>query len=76
MVETPLSQQVRDDVNLAPLMDALPIPVGRGATPDEIAQLIAFMIGQHGRFFCGSVVLCDGGTEAQLRPDDWPARWG
>jgi NAD(P)-dependent dehydrogenase (short-subunit alcohol dehydrogenase family) len=76
MVETPLSQQVRDDVNLAPLMDALPIPVGRGATPDEIAQLIAFMIGQHGRFFCGSVVLCDGGTEALLRPDDWPARWG
>lgn len=76
MVETPLSEQVRDDPTLAPLMAAMPIPVGRGATADEIAQLIAFVVGPHGRSFCGSVLLCDGGTEALLRPDDWPARWG
>lgn len=24
---------------------------------------------------CGSVIFCDGGTDALLRPDDWPARW-
>jgi NAD(P)-dependent dehydrogenase (short-subunit alcohol dehydrogenase family) len=76
MVETPLSQEVRDDPNLSPLMAAMPLPVGRGAEPMEIAHLIAFLLGEHGRFFCGSVVLCDGGTEALLRPDDWPARWG
>lgn len=76
MVETPLSQQVRDDPQLAELMAAMPLPVGRGAEPMEIAHLIAFLLGPHGRFFCGSVILCDGGTEALLRPDDWPARWG
>ncbi len=76
VVETPLSQQVRDDPRLGELMAAMPLPVGRGATPMEIAHLIAFLLGPHGRFFCGSVIVCDGGTEALLRPDDWPARWG
>lgn len=75
MVETPLSAEVRADPALAPLMAALPVPVGRGATPGEIAELLAFVVGPAGRFFCGSVLLCDGGTEALLRPDDWPARW-
>lgn len=76
MVETPLSQSVRDDPELGTLMDALPIPVGRGAAPEEIAAFIAFLLGEQGRFFCGSVLLCDGGSEALLRPDAWPARWG
>ncbi len=76
MVETPLSQQVRDDASLAPLMAALPLPVGRGGRPEEIAALVALLLGPQGGFFCGSVLLCDGGTEALLRPDDWPARWG
>jgi NAD(P)-dependent dehydrogenase (short-subunit alcohol dehydrogenase family) len=76
MLETPLSQQVRDDPQLAELMAALPLPLGRGGTPQEIAGLIAFLLGPGGGFFCGSVILCDGGTEALLRPDDWPARWG
>ncbi|MCW2543754.1 MAG: reductase [Frankiales bacterium] len=76
MVETPLSQSVRDDPQLGKLMDALPIPVGRGAAPEEIAAFIAFLLGEQGRFFCGSVLLIDGGSEAVLRPDAWPARWG
>lgn len=75
LVETPLSDQVRADSTLAPLMAGLPLPLGRGAEPAEIAALLAFLLGPGGRFFCGSVLLCDGGTEALLRPDAWPARW-
>lgn len=75
MIETPLSAEVRADDNLGPLMAALPIPLGRGGTAEEIAALLAFLLGPGGRFFCGSVVLCDGGTEALLRPDDWPVGW-
>ena len=75
MIETPLSQQVREDPQLGALMAGMPLPVGRGGSPEEIAALIAFLLGPHGGFFCGSVLLCDGGTEAVLRPDDWPARW-
>ncbi len=76
LIETPLSQEVRADPHLAPLMESLPLPLGRGGTAEEIAALLAFLLGPSGRFFSGSVVLCDGGTEALLRPDDWPARWG
>jgi NAD(P)-dependent dehydrogenase (short-subunit alcohol dehydrogenase family) len=76
LIETPLSQSVRDDSNLGPLMDALPLPLGRGGSPEEVAAVLAFLLGPGGRNFCGSVLLCDGGTEALLRPDDWPARWG
>src|ERR1700685_2650662 len=34
-----------------------------------------FLLGPQARFFCGSVLFCDGGTDALLRPEDWPARW-
>lgn len=72
-VETPLLDETRVDPVIGGLVDALPVPVGRSGTPDEIAALVAFLLGPDARFFCGSVVFCDGGTDAQLRPDDFPA---
>ena len=41
----------------------------------EIAELTVFLLSPAARFFCGSVIFCDGGTDALLRPGDWPARW-
>jgi NAD(P)-dependent dehydrogenase (short-subunit alcohol dehydrogenase family) len=55
------------------MIDAFPVPVGRSAQPDEVAALIAFLLGPDARFLCGSVVFCDGGTDAQLRPNDFPS---
>jgi NAD(P)-dependent dehydrogenase (short-subunit alcohol dehydrogenase family) len=72
-VETPLLDETRADRVIGELVDNLPMPVGRSGTPDEIAALVAFLLGPDARFFCGSVVFCDGGTDAQLRPDDFPA---
>lgn len=65
----------RADSVLGQLIGGFPLPLGRGGTAAELAQLVVFLLGPHARFFCGSVVLCDGGTEALLRPDGWPARW-
>ena len=31
--------------------------------------------GSRRRFFCGSVLFCDGGSDALLRTNDWPAAW-
>ncbi|MGH9227252.1 MAG: SDR family oxidoreductase [Acidimicrobiales bacterium] len=75
-VETPLLDETRADRVIGELVDSLPMPVGRSGTPDEIAALVAFLLGPDARFLCGSVVFCDGGTDAQLRPDDFPAPMG
>ena len=49
--------------------------VGRRGRPEEIAALIEFLLGPDARFFCGSVVFCDGGTDAMTRADDIPPPW-
>jgi NAD(P)-dependent dehydrogenase (short-subunit alcohol dehydrogenase family) len=75
LVETPFVQETRGDPVLGPLIGLFPLPLGRGGSATEIAELVVFLLGPAARFFCGSVIFCDGGTDALLRPDDWPARW-
>ena len=75
LVETPFVQQTRADPVLGPLIGLFPLPLGRGGTATEIAELTVFLLSPAARFFCGSVIFCDGGTDALLRPNDWPARW-
>ncbi len=75
MVETAMIEEGRNDATVGPLLDMFPIPLGRPGRPEEIAALIAFLLGPDARFFCGSVLFVDGGTDALLRTDDWPAAW-
>lgn len=74
-VETPLLQATRDDPTIGHFIDEFPIPVGRKGTADELAALVVFLLGPDARFFCGSVLFADGGTDAHLRPDDQPRPW-
>jgi len=74
-IETPMTAEIRQDEKIGPLLDQFPIPVGRPGRPEEIAALVAFLLGPDARYFCGSVVLADGGSEAVLRPDHWPVAW-
>ena len=71
--DTPMVAEGRADPVLRPLLDAFPLPVGRNGRPEEIASLICFLLGPEARFFVGSVIFCDGGTDALMRPLDWPA---
>ena len=75
LTATPLVAETRADPVLGPLIEQFPIPVGRPGRAEEIAAFIAFLLGPDARFFCGSVVWVDGGSDALLRPDDWPAPW-
>jgi NAD(P)-dependent dehydrogenase (short-subunit alcohol dehydrogenase family) len=75
MIDTPMVAAMRADERTGPMLDALPIPLGRPGRPEEIAALIEFLVGPDGTFFCGSVVFCDGGSDALLRTRDWPAAW-
>jgi hypothetical protein len=37
---------------------------------------VAFLLGPEARFFCGSVIFVDGGTDAHQRADDHPTPMG
>jgi NAD(P)-dependent dehydrogenase (short-subunit alcohol dehydrogenase family) len=73
LVETPLAAEQRNDPTIGPLVAMFPLPIGRGGTPAEIADAATFLL--RNSFCVGTVLLIDGGTEALLRPDDWPTRW-
>ncbi len=68
-VETPLLQGTRDHPVYSKGLDGLDIPVGRLATPAEIAAFIAMMLGPLAAFMQGSIVYVDGGNEAAMLPD-------
>ena len=75
LIDTPLVAEGMADPDMKPLLEGFPIPVGRPGTPDEIAILVDYLLSPLAGFFCGSLIFCDGGTDALLRPDDWPATW-
>jgi NAD(P)-dependent dehydrogenase (short-subunit alcohol dehydrogenase family) len=75
MIDTPMVAGMRADAKAGPMLDMLPIPVGRPGRAEEIAAVVDLLLGPDGAFFCGSVVFCDGGSDALLRTDDWPAAW-
>jgi NAD(P)-dependent dehydrogenase (short-subunit alcohol dehydrogenase family) len=73
LIDTPMTAAVRRDPEVGPLLDLLPIPMGRAGRPEEVAEAIAFLLAPASSLFCGSVVFADGGTDALLRTRDWPA---
>ena len=74
-VETPLLDATKADPILGPLFEGFPVPIGRNGTAEELAGTVAFLLGPDARFFVGSVLVVDGGTEAQLRATDLPSPW-
>ena len=74
VVETPMVAETRADPVLGDLIKDFKVPMDRGATATEVAELAGFMITK-ATFMVGSIVLVDGGTEAQLRPDVYPTPW-
>jgi NAD(P)-dependent dehydrogenase (short-subunit alcohol dehydrogenase family) len=75
LIETALIAEGRADPTVGPLLDLFPIPAGRPGQPDEVAALIAFLLGSEASLLCGSIVFADGGTDALLRGNDWPSPW-
>jgi NAD(P)-dependent dehydrogenase (short-subunit alcohol dehydrogenase family) len=75
LIETALVAEGRADPTVAPMLDLFPIPAGSPGRPEEVAAVVAFLLGSESSLLCGSIVFADGGTDALLRTDDWPAPW-
>ncbi len=74
LIETPMTASSMEFI--LGLGEVFPIPLGRPGQPAEVAALLSYLLSPAASFFCGSVVFMDGGTDAALRGDDWPARLG
>src|SRR4051794_6521841 len=70
VIETPMTKNDLEFIFSIP--DVFPVPIGRPGRPEEIAGLLAYLLSPEASFFCGSVVFADGGTDAAVRPDDFP----
>jgi NAD(P)-dependent dehydrogenase (short-subunit alcohol dehydrogenase family) len=69
-IDTPLTEGQWDAVSA--LDRVYPMPAGRPGRAEEVAGLLAYLLSPEAAYFAGSVLVMDGGTEAALRPDDWP----
>ena len=70
VIETPMTKNDLEFIFSIP--DVFPVPIGRPGRPEEIASLLTYLLSPDAGFFCGSVVFADGGTDATVRPDDYP----
>ena len=73
MIETAMTAEGLADPLIGPHIKNLIVPTKRPGKPEEIADFLAFLLGPKGRFFVGSILFCDGGTDAEIRPDAWPS---
>jgi NAD(P)-dependent dehydrogenase (short-subunit alcohol dehydrogenase family) len=49
-----------------------PRPTKEPGRPEEVAGFVRYLLSTEARYFVGSFLVMDGGTEAALRSDDWP----
>lgn len=70
VVETPMTALLlKDPAMLALVAQSNPMAVEAFAQPDEIAELITYLLTFEGHYLVGQVVFIDGGTDALMRPE-------
>ena len=73
MTKTPLTDRMFEDARFVEAMEAYrqSIPYGAMATPEMIAEAMAFLLDDAARFVSGVVLFVDGGQDALFRPDQF-----
>ena len=67
--ETAMIEETRNHPIFSKGFEMLEIPVGRLASPEEMAGIIAFLLSPAAAFIHGSILWADGGNDATIRPD-------
>ncbi|MFF3959408.1 SDR family oxidoreductase [Streptomyces sp. NPDC001890] len=76
-IDTPMTWAGRKDPRIAAGIETFlkSIPAGRAGTPEEVAELVLFLLSSKSAYCVGTVMYSDGGLDAQLRGLDWPKVW-
>jgi NAD(P)-dependent dehydrogenase (short-subunit alcohol dehydrogenase family) len=70
VVDTNMTRPLLDVAGISEALQAMPAPLGRWATADEVASVAVFLASPAAAYVAGQVVFVDGGAEAQARPDE------
>jgi NAD(P)-dependent dehydrogenase (short-subunit alcohol dehydrogenase family) len=68
-VDTPLLRGTAQDPATRKAVEQIDIPIGRKGEPDDIAKLVAFLLGPDAAWIHASIIFADGGNDAEIRPD-------
>ena len=72
VVKTPMVKPLLDQPDMVALIKQTnPIAVENYAAPEEIAELICFLLGFENHYLLGQVIFIDGGTDAIMRTEDF-----
>ncbi|MEM8500364.1 MAG: SDR family oxidoreductase [Pseudomonadota bacterium] len=68
-IDTPLNDQIRESEAGSDILDQFvsSIPMGRPGKPDDIANVISFLLSEKSSFMAGANVFVDGGHDALFR---------
>jgi NAD(P)-dependent dehydrogenase (short-subunit alcohol dehydrogenase family) len=72
VIRTAMTEAVEAVDGMKDALDQIPIPIGRWGRPEEIAEVIAFLLGPASSYIVGQVLFADGGTDALLQPHAHP----
>jgi NAD(P)-dependent dehydrogenase (short-subunit alcohol dehydrogenase family) len=70
-INTPMTKPLFDNPEMAEILKHLldATPLGRAGQPEEVADVICFLLGPGASYVCGSVLYIDGGYDANTRTD-------
>jgi NAD(P)-dependent dehydrogenase (short-subunit alcohol dehydrogenase family) len=73
ITRTPLTDQLFADAEFGEVMREFEksVPWGGCAQPEQIANVMRFMLTEEANFVCGSIFFVDGGSDAMLRNDQF-----
>ncbi|OCC25528.1 hypothetical protein MB02_02525 [Croceicoccus estronivorus] len=70
VVETPMTAPLlKEPEMVAMVQKSNPIAVNGYAAPEEIAELLGFLLGYANHYLVGQIIYIDGGTDIILRPE-------